>query len=176
MSEMHGLLENSIPYSTSSEHPGILNIRRNEMAHPLMSISVELGDLVVTSTRHTRTMQWRTRDGVTISQDDRLYIVKKPTLVTACKELPPPGTDYLWMYESALGGCLEVLVCCDMDDLPINYPTTIGMPRSDKRAAELLVEYGVEPKEGTRIAKLVRALKLKKCDSGVSHESMADPT
>lgn len=156
-----------IPYSSSPEHPGILRVDRTEMAYPLMTISVELGDLVITSTRQTRTIELCTRNGVSVSQDDRLYIVRQPQLVAACVELPPPGTDYLWMYESKLGGCLEVLVCCDMDDIPINYPTTIGIPRSDKRAAELLVEYGVEPNEDTRIAQLLRELKLKESEQGV---------
>lgn len=175
---MDGLLKNQrspVPYSSSPEHPGILSIRQKEMAHPYISISVEIGDLVITSTRQTLTVEWGNRTGISISQDDRLYIVRQARLVKACVELPPPGTDLLWMYESELGGCLEVLVCCDMDEIPINYPTTIGIPRSDKRAAELLVEYGVEPNEGTRVAQLVRELKLNQCEEVVAPGSKADP-
>jgi len=79
------------------------------------------------------------------------------------------------MYESELGGCLHVLVRHDIAFWG-TIPRIIATPISDEKAAELLLNYGIEPLENTRVAQLMRARKVQEREQEVPPGNKADPT
>tara|TARA_R110002012_G_scaffold294342_1_gene490439 strand:- start:312 stop:1385 length:1074 start_codon:yes stop_codon:yes gene_type:complete len=142
MNELHGFLGNSIPYSTSSEHPGILTLNLKEAEHLLPSIPVGEHDLVVVSAPGVRAVEWSMRGGATFKQDAHVHVVRIARKVVCDYELPTPQRERMWMYESALGGCLEVLVC-EKADGSGHYPVTVARPLSCEAAALNLRDYKI---------------------------------
>ena len=142
MNEFHGFLGNSIPYSTSSNHPGILTLNLKEAEHLLPSIPVGEHDLVVVSAPGVRAVEWSMRGGATFQQDAHVHVVRIARKVVCDYELPTPQRERLSMYESALGGCLEVLVC-EKADGSGHYPVTVARPLSCEAAALNLRDYKI---------------------------------
>jgi hypothetical protein len=142
MNTLNGFLENSIPYSTSPEHPGILTLNLKEAAHLLPSIPVGEHDLVVVSAPGVRAVEWSMWGGTTFLQDAHVHVVRIARQVVCDYELPTPQRERLWMYESALGGCLEVLVC-EKADGAAHYPVTVARPLSCEAAALNLRDYDI---------------------------------
>jgi hypothetical protein len=142
MNKLHGFLGNSVPYSTSSEHPGILTLNLKEAEHLLPSMPVGEHDLVVVSAPGVHAVEWSMRGGATFQQDAHVHVVRIARKVVCDYELPTPQRERLSMYESALGGCLEVLVCKKADGSG-HYPVTVARPLSCEAAALNLRDYKI---------------------------------
>ena len=156
---MKGFLKNQripIPYVSSPEHAGVLRIDRRKLINPLIEIAIELDDILITATAHDYNIQLFTDGRLGVGQASDLYIVLQAKVLAGGVVVPPAGYDWLWMYESELGGCLHVLIRHDIAFWG-TIPRIIAAPLSDEKAAELLLNYGIEPLENTRVAQLMRA-------------------
>jgi hypothetical protein len=152
MNELHGFLGNSIPYSTSSKHPGIFTLHLKEAEHLLPSIPVGEHDLVVVSAPGVNAVEWSMRGDATFQQDAHVHVVRIARKVVCDYELPTPQHERMWMYESALGGCLEVLVC-EKADGSGRYPVTVARPLSFEAAALNLRDYQIAAPQDLGVGK-----------------------